>query len=209
MRHAQGVSTRALLLIASAIGCSGATPIGPTTETAKSAPLIVGNYKLTVSTRHEISCSQSFQSDSELTSYELSIAADGAATLARKAHASSVFGPSESKFGGGAASHSETSRSATYACHAKPSEGATRVECVEQKTSGKVTLVCRTTTVELDDGKAKTRLDAIACSGLPGQPDDAAAYFKGAAPLASGTGLLLAVDDYGHGSAHTTLRKGY
>jgi len=209
--HASVMLRGPVLVLLAVLGCSRATPVGPAPEAPTAAPpakVAQGSYKLVVSTMHEMSCSQSFQSNSELATYELSIAADGAATLAIKIRKSSVFGSSSAKFSGGPTTKDESIHSTRYVGIATIVAGVTQFEGKEEKTSAKAKLSCKPTSLEVTDGDSKLHLDALACAGLP-LNEDATSYFKGPAPLAVGTGVLLAVHDYGHGTAHTTLRKGF
>ena len=82
----------------------------------------------------------------------------------------------------------------------------------EEKSAAKLAVTCKPTTVEVDDSSVdagKSRLDALACSGLPWLTKESSDYFKGPAPLGTGTGVMFDYDDYGHGSPHKALRKGY
>jgi len=203
------IRVRVALLVA-ALGCSRAMNVGPAPEKpiAPPAPKIAaGTYKLFVSSTHEISCSQSFQSDSEYAMFELMVAGDGGATLAITTSTRSVFGPSGSKFTGGPATKNETRHAYRYV------GGATgdRIELSEEKSAGKLVVTCKPTTVVVDDftvDAGKAHLDALSCNGLPFLTKEATEHFKGLAPLAVGPGLLFDYDDYGHGSPHTSLRKG-
>jgi hypothetical protein len=105
----------------------------------------------------------------------------------------------------------ETERSFRYVGRASVVAGATRFEGAEEKTTGKIGVSCKPTTVEVTESgldAGKLRIDALACAGLPHLGEDAVSYFKGPAPLALGTGLFLAIDDFGHGSPYIVLRKG-
>jgi len=203
------------LLLAGALGCSRASPVGPAPEAPKiasPAPVAAvksGVYKLFVGATHEISCSQSFQTDSEYTAYELTLGDDGSVSLAVTTHSSHVFGPSSSKFSGGPATKDD--KLGKYRFVGRTSSTAT-FEGAEEKSGAKVRLTCTTSRVAIDDhtvDAGKATIDAISCAGLPFMPDDGRTYFKGPAPLALGTGLALSVHDFGHGSAMITLHRGF
>ena len=172
----------------------------------------VGTYALYVSSTREMSCSQSFETNSESTKYELTIAADGTATLAVSVRASSLFGPSSGKFTGGG-SKQERAANYRYVGRATAEASATKVEATDSKTSYKAFLTCKPSSTELTTSSTadagRERVDSISCTGLPMLGDEAAAYFKGPAPLAEGTGLFFATHDFGHGTSMETLRRGF
>jgi len=210
MGHPSGMIRGRAVLFVAALGCSRAMAVGPAPEQPVAPPpvkLSAGTYKLFVSSTHEMSCSQSFQSDSEYASLELTIASDGGATLAVKTSKRSVFGPSGSKFSGGPSTKNETRGEYRYVGHAT----GDRIDMSEEKSAAKLAVTCKPTVVTIDDSSVdagKSQLDALACSGLPFLTDEARAYFKGPAPLAAGTGVMFGYDDHGHSGPHTSFRKG-
>jgi len=190
-----------VLVFVAVLGCSRATTVGPAPEAPRPA-LASGVYRLVVSSMNEISCSQSFQTDTQHVGYDLALRADGSAQLDVVVRKTSAFGPSASKFSGGPATRTKTEK--TYRYVGRGDQGAT-FDGREEKLGGALRLRCMPKSVALDKGQ----VDAIACDGLPFLPDDARDHFKGPAPLALAPGLLLVIDDHGHGSPFVALRRGY
>jgi hypothetical protein len=184
------------------LGCSRAASIAPVSEPPAAPKVASGTYKLIVSSSHELSCSQSFERSSDHRSYELTLG--DSAALAIVVRTSSIFGPAGAKFGGGPVTTREKSeRKFRYVGRTTKDN---TFEGVEEKSGAKLSITCQPTTVTLED---KSQLDVVACTGMPQLSEDATSYFKGPVPLAPATGVLLSVDDYGFGGAHTALRKGF
>lgn len=193
---------RGHLLLLCALGCSRAAPLSP--APAPTPTIASGVYKLIVSASHEISCSWSFERHDEDATYELTIGGDHRATLTATIRSAKVFGPSSSMFHSGPVNKTRKERKLRYIGRAND---GTTFEGTEEHSAAVARLTCSVGIVVLTDAAA-SRVSVISCSGLPFMPEAGAKHFAGRAPLATGTGVMLSIDDHGHGSPGVTLRRG-
>ncbi len=88
---------RPLLFAVLLAACSPSPPrtaaLAVPAEVVAPSPSLAGTYRFVVSTRHEISCSQSFETHGVSVTYDLRIEPSSKVTLKVDGHKSSTFGP--------------------------------------------------------------------------------------------------------------------
>lgn len=195
-------TVRPLLLVALLSACSRPTPVvGVPAEVVEPAPSLAGTYRFVVSTSHEISCSQSFETHGVSVTYDLSIDPSAKVTLKLEGNKSSTFGPNFGKYESGSAANQFDHRSTPFAEQwsgvAKTvgdtvwldlASGALRwkLACTRQQVDAKTST----------DSKVTTLVPVLSCTPPRRLGDDDAKNVS-ALLFAALPGLRLSADDYG------------
>jgi len=198
-------SVRPLLLLALLPACSRPTPVvGVPAEVVEPAPSLAGTYRFVVSTSHEISCSQSFETHGVSVTYELNIDPSAKVTLKLEGQKSSTFGPNFGKYEGSAANqfdHRSTPFVEQWSGVAKAvgdtvwldlASGALhwKLACQRKQVDAKAPLVGGV------DSKVTTSVATLSCTPPRRLGEDDAKNVP-ALLFAALPGLRLSADDYG------------
>lgn len=196
-------TVRPLLLVALLPACSRPTPVvGVPAEVVEPAPSLAGSYRFVVSTSHEISCSQSFETHGVSVTYDLSIDPSAKVTLKLEGNKSSTFGPNFGKYESGSAGNQFDHRSTPFAEQwsgvAKTVGDTVWLDLASGALRWK--LACTRKQVDAKaagaDSKVTTSVAALSCTPPRRLGDDDAKNVP-ALLFAALPGLRLSADDYG------------
>lgn len=209
-------TVRSLLLLALLPACSRPTPVvGVPGEVVDPAPIVAGSYRFVVSTSHEISCSQSFETHGVSVTYDLNIDPSAKVTLKLEGQKSSTFGPSYGKYASGSAGNEFDHRSTPFVeqwSGVAKTVGDTvsldlvsgalhwKLACTQKQVDAKEPLVGGV------DSKVTTSVATLSCTPPRRLGDDDTKHVP-ALLFAALPGLRLSADDYGGSGEFVELRR--
>ncbi|MGZ3420418.1 MAG: hypothetical protein ACXWUG_07510 [Polyangiales bacterium] len=196
--------------------CSKPLPVSSVPEETKpiaAAPLPLGKHRFVMSSSHEISCSQSFETDSKHVTFDLAIDETGHATLKIDGTKSTIFGPAEGKFSAGGAKdihHESHPFSELWTGSARAIAGGVQLDLAKDQLSWK--LACESKRVdakppyeESADANATKSVEILSCTPTRHVEERDQKQF-GALLFLPLPGLQSSVHDYGWGAEHSELR---
>lgn len=208
-------TVRPWLLLALLPACSRPTPVvGVPAEVVEPAPSVAGSYRFVVSTSHEISCSQSFETHGVSVTYDLIIDPSAKVTLKVEGNKSSTFGPNFGTYESSVAAqfdHRSTPFVEQWSGVAKTVgdtvsldlvSGALhwKLACTQKQVDAKAPLVGGV------DSKATTSVATLSCTPPRRLGDDDTKNIP-ALLFAALPGLRLSADDYGGSGEFVELRR--
>lgn len=184
--------------------CSKPLPASAVPDEAKpiaAAPVPAGKLRFVVSTSHEMSCSQSFESDSLYVIYDLAIESTGKTTLTIEGSSTSVFGPSDAKFTGGKVERQSKKIAESWSGTARSTDGSMELDLVSGARSWKLVCASRRVDAKLPsaqgvDAKATKSVEALSCTPTRHVAERDHSQI-GALVFSSLPGLESSVRDYG------------